>query len=240
MKQPVIRQTKIQGKTCYIVEKGIPRTLLYWGVGAKAAKEVEEVASFLAAQDSCKDFLLAAYEAEDWNREYSPWQAPAVYKEEFFAGEGGKTLQWLQEECVPFVQQYGKEAYALEGNMLQQFLLGYSLAGLFSLWAFYEQDGRMFQGTACCSGSLWFPGWDAYLMGHRPPKDSAVYLSLGKKEEKTKHKVMCRVGDVTRLQYERLCADENVKRCELCWQEGGHFQQPQMRLAQAVQWLLSK
>ena len=78
----------------------------------------------------------------------------------------------------------------------EHWLMGYSLAGLFALWAAYESD--VFSGIVCCSGSLWFPDWDHYVRDHVIQSKCSVYLSLGGKEEKTKNKVMAAVGDRTR------------------------------------------
>ena len=38
---------------------------------------------------------------------------------------------------------------------------GYSLAGLFSLWAAYQTD--VFSGFAAASPSVWFPGFIEYM-----------------------------------------------------------------------------
>ena len=65
---------------------------------------------------------------------------------------------------------------------------GYSLAGLFSLWAAYQTD--VFSGIAAASPSVWFPGFIEYMKEHEI-KSETVYLSLGDREEKT------RFGDVT-------------------------------------------
>ena len=62
------------------------------------------------------------------------------------------------------------------------YLGGYSLAGLFSLWACC-QSGK-FAGIAAASPSVWFPGFLTYLEENEV-KSPCIYLSLGDKEEKT-------------------------------------------------------
>ena len=59
----------------------------------------------------------------------------------------------------------------------ETFLTGYSLAGLFSLWALYESD--KFNGAVSCSSSLWFNKWDEYVSTHRIKASSKIYMSLG-------------------------------------------------------------
>ncbi len=92
----------------------------------------------------------------------------------------------------------------------EHWLAGYSLAGLFALWAAYECD--TFSGIACCSGSLWFKNWDIYMREHILKRKCSVYLSLGGKEEKTKNAVMATVGDRTREQEKLLLEDPFASR----------------------------
>ena len=49
---------------------------------------------------------------------------------------------------------------------------------------------------------------------------------------------MARVGDATRAQYDRLRADQNLDRCTLAWNPGGHFHDPVGRMARGFTWLL--
>lgn len=100
--------------------------------------------------------------------------------------------------------------------------MGYSLAGLFALWAAYESD--VFSGIICCSGSLWFPDWDHYVRNHVIQSKCSVYLSLGGKEEKAKNKVMAAVGDRTRAQEWLLQEDSMVESVVLEWNAEGILQ----------------
>ena len=117
----------------------------------------------------------------------------------------------------------------------EHWLMGYSLAGLFALWAAYESD--VFSGIVCCSGSLWFPDWDHYVRNHVIQSKCSVYLSLGGKEEKTKNKVMAAVGDRTRAQERLLQEDSMVESVVLEWNAGGHFADAGKRLAKGMKWM---
>ena len=64
-----------------------------------------------------------------------------------------------------------------------------------------------------------------------------IYLSLGRKEEKTKNSVMSSVGDMTRKQYEMLKNNEHIKHTVLEWNNGGHFTNPEERTAKGIEWL---
>lgn len=110
---------------------------------------------------------------------------------------------------------------------------GYSLAGLFSLWAAYQTD--VFTGIAAVSPSVWFPGFIDYMREHEI-KSKTVYLSLGDKEEKTRNPVMAQVGNCIRSGYDWLkeCGID----CTLEWNSGNHFRDPDMRTAKAFAWIL--
>jgi predicted alpha/beta superfamily hydrolase len=110
---------------------------------------------------------------------------------------------------------------------------GYSLAGLFALWAAYRTD--VFKGVAAASPSMWFPGFADY-MNENEIKTGAVYLSLGDKEEKARNPVMATVGDRIREAHAML-SGHGVK-CTLEWNEGNHFKDTDIRTAKAFSWLI--
>ena len=194
-----------------------------WGLdmshGETAESLFEEVKSL-----TDKDFSLVVFDVTDWNAQFSPWPASAVFGKDSFSGKGNDTLRFLEAEFLPEIKSkfHGSET----------FLTGYSLAGLFSLWALYESD--KFNGAVCCSSSLWFDKWDEYVSAHRIKPSSRIYMSLGDREEKTKNKVMATVGDRTRRQAEILKDDPNVEKLIFEWNEGGHFDEPLKRVAKGI------
>ena len=62
-----------------------------------------------------------------------------------------------------------------------------------------------------------------------------VYLSLGKKEDKTRNPVMSQVGNAIRSIYDAVKPKVDVT---LEWNEGNHFKEPDMRLAKGFAWCL--
>lgn len=224
------RIERIGGIRCRIRMQGQGGPVIYWGAVSGGEKQEESVAGLMAERLGKTPWTLVAYEAESWNRDYSPWALPSVKGEMEFAGGAKETLVWLTDVCIP----------AIENGVLHgashRMLGGYSLSGLFSLFAFYES--RMFDGVASCSGSLWYPGWKEYAKGQSAPEGSCVYLSLGRKEEKTRSRRMAIVGDMTRWQHERVRLDANVRMSELIWHSGGHFADVDERIAQAFVWLI--
>lgn len=174
-------------------------------------KEVEAI-----RQLTDMPFILVAFQVENWNRELSPWEAPAVFGKDNFGSGAKSTLSYITENLIPYI----KAEYA---GIADFYLGGYSLAGLFSLWAGYQTD--IFKGVAGVSPSVWFPDWDSFISSNQM-KVPRTYLSLGDKEEKTKNKVMATVGERIKMQYEKL---DNS--CVLEWNSGNHFVDSDKRTA---------
>ena len=194
-----------------------------WGLDMSHGETAESLFDEVKALTN-NDFSLAVFDVTDWNAQFSPWTAPAVFGKDSFSGKGNDTLRFLEDEVLPEIKSKFPKS--------EVFLTGYSLAGLFSLWALYETD--KFNGAVCCSSSLWFDKWDEYASLHRIKSPSTIYMSLGDREEKTKNKVMSIVGDRTRRQAEILKEDPNVEKLYFEWNEGGHFVEPLKRVAKGI------
>lgn len=167
------------------------------------------------------DFRLIALKVNDWNRDLSPWEAPPVFGNEAFGGGAEETLSEVLTETQDKTKNY--------------FIGGYSLAGLFALWAAYRTD--VFRGVAAASPSIWFPGFDEFMKANKIMTDK-VYLSLGDKEEKTRNQVMATVGDRIREAHEYLT--EKGIDCVLEWNQGNHFRDADVRTAKAFAWVLKQ
>ena len=168
-----------------------------------------------------KDLLLRAYKVKDWNKDLSPWKAPAVFGKEDFGDGAPDTLSEILKSCEDRTKTY--------------YIGGYSLAGLFSLWAVYQTD--LFKGVAAASPSMWFPGFDKY-MKDGGLRCGGVYLSLGDKEEKARNSVMATVVDKIRAAHAMLL--EQSVNCVLEWNQGNHFKEPDVRTAKGFAWLLNQ
>ena len=194
-----------------------------WGLDMSHGETAESLFDEVKALTN-NDFSLAVFDVTDWNAQFSPWSGPPVFGKDAFSGKGNDTLRFLEDEFLPEIKSKFPKS--------EVFLTGYSLAGLFSLWALYETD--KFNGAVCCSSSLWFDKWDEYASLHRIKSPSTIYMSLGDREEKTKNKVMSKVGDRTRRQAEILKYDPNVEKLFFEWNEGGHFDEPLKRVAKGI------
>ena len=140
-------------------------------------------------------------------------------------GEAEETLAYIEDVLLPWI----KRAY---GGM-PCVLAGYSLGGLFALWAAYRTES--FDGICAVSPSLWVRGWDAYAEGRVACAD-AVYLSLGDKEERARNVRMAAVGDCVRRQASRLTRQFTEGKTVFEWNRGGHFDDEPGRMARGLAW----
>ena len=162
-------------------------------------------------------FVAAGFNSDDWDSEFSPWQADAAFKNSKpFGGEGGKTLGWVLNSFIPEVISRAN----CPGDTSRS-IMGYSLAGLFALWAFLEND--MFVSCACCSGSLWFDKWLEYAENKHIGQNRRLYLSLGDKEEKTRNPKMSKVFDVTKKLFNIYKSEGGEGKVVFEMNAGGHF-----------------
>lgn len=175
------------------------------------------------------DFTLASIKITDWNSDLSPWAIPPVYKnDEPFTGGADAYLETLTGEIIPaIIGELGSEPEYIA-------LVGYSLAGLFAVYAMYRT--KLFSRIASASGSLWYPGFMDYAKSHDlaalPEK---LYLSLGDKEAQTRNQIMAKVEQNTRDLHEYYKSLGINTVFEL--NEGNHFKDAGLRIAKAITWI---
>ena len=213
---------------CRIYGEANAEYLLLQMTGEHELQSMESEVTAIA--QSAHHFLFAAIPVKSWNDELSPWEAPAVWGKESFGCNAADTLRFLTEQVIPTL----KQQFHLPENV-KIILGGYSLTGLFALWA--STQTNLFYGVAAASPSVWFPGWMEFERQH-PIQAQHIYLSLGDKEEHTKNTVMAAVGDDIRTLHSRLTA--RGADCTLEWNSGGHFKDADLRTAKAFQWVIEK
>ena len=183
-------------------------------------------------ENTDRNFSLVAFKIEDWNSELTPWEMPLLRGKGNFGDGATRTLEFIKNNLILAVSEY----INIENKEIKYILGGYSLAGLFSLWSGYQTD--IFEGIAAVSPSVWYKRWIEYV-GAGKPLSEKIYLSLGDTEEKTKHQILSKIGDNIRKQHEILENSENVKTV-LEWNEGNHFQNPDIRTAKGFLWVMNK
>ena len=181
------------------------------------------------AERSGVPFVLATIELEDWIIDLMPWPDGNISRESEAGKHGQDTLEYVLESLIPELQKrYGP---------LPVMIGGYSLGGLFALWASAQSD--RFKAVAAASPSVWIKDWIPFAKKHTPLAD-AVYLSLGIQEEYVKNQAIARVGDSLRAQYSLLQEQIGANNCTLVWEQGGHFNDNEGRLARAFAWCIER
>ena len=184
-----------------------------------------------------------------WEENFSPWCAPRVFAKGPNFGDGAqKTLDTLINQVIPWTESELTESPAY------RMLVGYSLAGLFSLWAGVSQPGipqqvargcqtddapvATFQRIGAVSGSFWFPGLldyvDQQLSGGVVGLTHA-YLSLGDREARTPNPQIMHVRENAELLASKLENAGITSTFEL--NRGNHFQNVEGRMQKALDWL---
>ena len=218
----------IDNRPCMVYAMPKPRCLVLTTLGAHERKDFETLAQMLTKQTSVP-FVLAAFTVNDWEAELAPWADPALSQRPEVGTQAGATLDFVANALLPELQ-------GLYGS-LPVILGGYSLAGLFVLWAAYQQP--LFAAVAAASPSVWIRGWVPFVQSHALLTPN-VYLSLGIKEEKTRNRTLAQVGDNIRAYHDLLTHSLGEEHTALVWHNGGHFTDCTLRLAQAITWCISK
>lgn len=186
---------------------------------------------FQAAQRAgCPPFTLVAISGLDWDHDMAPWDSPPAFRNgQPFTGGARDYLGLLTRRILPEAEQ------GLAGIPEWRGIAGYSLAGLFALYAIYHTD--VFSRVGSMSGSLWFPGIKEYIAEHTPRRrPECIYFSLGDRESKTRNPVLRQVRQNTeeiREAYQSQGIDTVLE-----WNEGNHFAHPVERTAAGIRWLV--
>lgn len=177
-----------------------------------------------------EDFSLVAICGLDWNREMVPWDSPPVFpKGEPCTGGADEYLTLLTQDILPAAEK------ELAGPPRWRGLAGYSLAGLFAVYALYGTD--RFSRAASMSGSLWFPGIQEFIFSHTMQRvPDRLYFSLGAKENKTRNPVLRTVRD--RTEAIQAYYEAQGIRTTLQIHPGNHYYQTVERTAAGLAWLL--
>lgn len=187
----------------------------------------------LAGFEALTDELREAFEAAevlplwlampldiDWDRDYTPWPAAGTGGR-VFAGGAGELMKSAAALCVALRGELGA------GSV---WAVGYSLGGLAAMWL---HSCLSFDGAGSCSGSLWYPGFTDWLAAH--PPGGRIYLSLGEKEKNTKNPQMAVNPEAT--ERAALICKSSAGGVIFRAEPGGHFKDPEGRIARAAGWL---
>lgn len=225
-----MKKMEIDGRTVYVAgaEKAKICVIEPIGIQDEETLDIQWQAMLSGKTDS---LCYAALKIEDWNTELTPWKTPAVFGKQSFGDGAGCTLDYMLQKMIPAL----KQIFQLADAGVTYILGGYSLGGLFSLWAGYQTD--FFRKIAAISPSVWYPQWDTYMQEKKMLADK-VYMSLGDKEDRTKNKTMACVRERMEMQYQQLLKQLGEDCCILEWNQGNHFHEPVQRKVKGFSALL--
>lgn len=206
-----------------------PRTpIIYLNTFSDEGRKVYEAAQ----ATGCLPFTLVAVSDLDWNHDMVPWDSPPAFKNaEPCTGGADDYLRLLTKEIIPTAEK------ELAGVPSWRGIAGYSLAGLFALYAIYRTD--LFSRVGSMSGSLWFPGMKEYIFSHEPKRrPDCIYFSLGDKESKARNPVLRSVRQNT----EEIRTFYQDKGIDTVFQlnPGSHYNHAAERTAAGIAWLLRR
>ena len=239
---PVARKTTISGLSVHTQMSSVAGAPVVYLLGDVADHSLVQVPEGVSLVNIGVDL---------WEENFSPWCAPRVFAKGPNFGDGAqKTLDTLINQVIPWAESELTEPPAYRA------LVGYSLAGLFSLWAGVSQQvahgcqpgaaapqlsapAATFQRIGAVSGSFWFPGLldyvDQQLSGEVVGLTHA-YLSLGDREARTPNPQIMHVRENAELLASKLQNAGITSTFEL--NRGNHFQNVEGRMQKALDWLV--
>ena len=190
----------------------------YTGNGKSVAEELGKL--------NAPDHNLLVIGNLNWDHDMCPWECPALSKNDTpCTGGADEYLGLLLSEILP------KAREMLVGQPAFTAITGYSLAGLFALYALYKTD--VFDRAASMSGSLWFPDFKEFVLENEMrSKPDKLYLSLGDKETKARQPLLKTVQENTESIAERYRSQGIDVIFEM--NEGNHFKEPALRSAKGI------
>ena len=157
-----------------------------------------------------------------WNDALTPWPAAGLYRgEPDFGGHADVTLAKLTSDVLPAIEREARL------SPTHRAICGYSLGGLFSLYALTHTD--VFVACGCLSGSVWYEGWVEHLRAlDIDLAGRYAFLSLGTKERRAARPLLKTVQDCM-----EACSGilrEHGAEVEFCLGPGNHLQHIPERL----------
>ena len=221
----------IEGRSASLYSsKNAASPLLILNVYSDDVDAVTAVIMKEICKDNGFDFHLLVIHQLRWEHDMTPWPCPPVAKNDpACTGGADEYLKILTTQIIPQAKSiiHGEPAYIG--------MVGYSLAGLFALYAIYKSD--IFDCVASVSGSLWFPEFKDYVMNHafckRPKR---IYISLGNREAYTKNAYLKSV----QTNSEDMVEHYRSLGVDVIWEinQGNHFKDVEVRIAKGMRALL--
>ncbi len=224
MREPV--KTVIDGKEIAFFKNendGVP--VVYVNMYAEAGAPLLEQCEKLG----CRPFHLVSITKLRWDEELSPWaHKPVVSQSDHFTGEAARYARLMGEQIIPVIEDKME-------SPVYRIIAGYSMGGLFALYAPYVTE--MFSAAVSASGSVWYPEFLTYVRSHDfLKKPDAIYLSLGDQESRTGNPYLRQTENCMKELYSFYQSRGIDSVFEL--NPGNHYKDAVYRLARGITWIL--
>ncbi len=180
----------------------------------------------------CPDFSLVAISKLKWDHDMTPWYMGPISKHDTpCTGGADDYLNLLLDEIMPEAEK------VLPGTPAWRGIAGYSLAGLFAVYALYKTD--VFSRAASMSGSFWFEGFPEFVRTHEMKgKPDCIYFSLGDQESSADNPILNVVQHNTE-KIESFCRTKGIN-TTFVLNSGSHYQACNKRTASGIAWILNQ
>ena len=221
----MIESVDIAGRTCGVTTGKRPRTLLFLCCGPEPEELLEALRPRCPALDTA---ALVFPKGVEWDRDYAPWPSDELHGRPI-GGGGAALYREMVDVLLPAVK-------ARFDGLEHVGVVGYSLGGLFALYAASQSDSP-FDRAASVSGALWYEGFADYAADAPFPRLSRAYLSLGRREAGRGRGPMGRVSTATERVAGTLSARLGEENVCFEWNNGGHFYEIPQRISRAITWM---
>lgn len=198
--------------------------------------EIEQKCIYVYTHQEKHDFpspfsnvVFVYIENNDYESDFTPYTHPPVFKGGLdFKGNADQYLTLL----LRIMQKVESEN---RFPVIKRILAGYSLGGLFSLFA--TSKTNLFSGICCASASFWYPKFVDYVETHDFFFEKA-YFSIGDKESHTKNPYLRNAYQDMMMVKQILETKKHLVYFE--FNQGGHFSNPMKRVDKGVSFLLNE
>lgn len=172
-------------------------------------------------------FQLVNVSGLEWDEMLSPWPSdPVVTKNDHFTGHAREYSQWMDDKLLPFAEEKLPK-------VRERVLAGYSMGGLFAVYAPYVSAS--WDRSVCGSGSVWFPGFMKFAL-ETPfvKKPLSVYFSIGNKETESRTHELTTTRDIMEALGTYYKGEGIDSILEI--NQGNHFTDVPSRMAKGIAW----
>ncbi len=219
----------IQGRQVDVfAASGPDRPVIYLNTFGREGEKV-----YRTLQDmGSPDVTLVSVSNLEWDHDMAPWDCPPISRNDQPCTKGADAyLTLLLKEIMPEAEK------SLGGVPAWRGLAGYSLAGLFAVYAVYQCD--LFSRIATMSGSLWYPGLKEYIFSNEMKRrPDAAYFSLGDKECRTRNSYLKTVQENTE-EIQAFFAGQGIDSVFVL-NPGSHYVDAVRRTADGIDWIVKR